>query len=233
MKLILAISLLSVTACTDDSSSSSGQDKGGPDALAGVTWHTTISQNGFDFDFGFAFDDTKVTASNTCHSSGQSLTATTASQIKYRYSADIPKAGHGGDSSCFVDVLAGSFTFELAGDKLEVTVNGQTSEFTQGGGSRSGLYGDWTAMVNGFTVTWNMGGGKIHATAACPGGGSASATVNATFKNFVDILEDQSMTVGDDSFNCTVSISKAMSEYYFQGNDLVIVFNGQKQVFHR
>lgn len=233
MKLILALSIASLVGCTDDSSSSSGQDRGGPDALSGVTWHTTITQNGIDFDFGFAFDDTKVTASNTCHAGGQSLTATAASAVKYRYTANIPTAGHGGDSACFVDVAAGSFSFELAGDKLEAMANGQTIEFTQGAGSRSGLYGDWTAMANGFTITWSMGGGKIHATADCPGGAHASTTVNADFKNFVDILEDQSMTVGDDSFNCNVGISKAMSEYFFQGSDLVIVVNGQKLVFHR
>ncbi len=229
MKLLLALSIISLTACATDDATT---DRGGPDALSGVTWHTTISQNGLDFDFGFAFDDTQVTATNTCHAGGQSLTATTSAPVTYRYTANIPSAGHGGDSACFVDVAAGMFAFEIAGNKLEMTADGQMVEFTQAG-ARSGLYGDWTAMANGFQITWSMGNGKIHATADCPGSAHASTSVSADFKNFVDILEDQSMTVGDDSFNCNVGISKAMSEYYFDGNDLVMVVGGQKLVFHR
>jgi hypothetical protein len=235
MKRIFLVPLctLALAACTDDSTGGgSGNDRGGPDALSGVTWHTTISQNGFDFDFSFAFDDAKVSASNVCHSGGQSLTASTASPVKYRYTASIANAGHGGDDACFVDVAAGAFAFELAGDKLIMTVNGQTVQFTQSG-ARSGLYGDWSAMMNGFTITWSMGNGKIHATAACPGGKTASTTVSAQFTNLVDIQEAQSQTVGDDSFDCTVSIAKAMAEYHFDGDNLVMTVNGQTLVFHR
>ena len=231
MKTLHAITILALAACSTDDSSPAITDRGGPDALAGVEWHTTFSQNGIDFDFSFAFDDTKVSANNVCHSGGQSLTASTASPVKYRYTANIPKAGHGGDDACFVDVAAGAFAFELAGDKLIMTVNGQTVQFTQSG-ARSGLYGDWSAMLNGFTITWSMGNGKIRATATCPSG-SASTEVSAQFTNLVDILEDQSQTVGDDSFNCTVSIAKAMAEYHFEGDDLVMTVNGQSLTFHR
>ena len=230
MKAPLTIAILALTACASDSSG--GDDRGGPDALTGVGWHTTFEQNGINFDFSFAFDNAKVTATNKCSVDGQSLTATTAAMVKYRYDANIPKAGHGGTDACFVDVASGKFSFEIAGDKLIMTANGQTVTFTQAPGSRSGLYGDWTAMQNGFEITWSMGGGKIRATAKCPSG-SASTEVSADFTNFVDILEDKSQTEGDDSFNCNVGISKAMAEYHFDGDDLVMNVGGKSITFHR
>jgi len=67
---------------------------------------------------------------------------------------------------------------------------------------------------------------------ACPSG-SASTEVAAQFTNIVDILEDKSNMVGDDTFNCTVGIAKALAEYHFEGNDLVMVVNGKTVVFHR
>ena len=230
----IAISALALGACaTDDSSGGGGgNDRGGPDALAGVSWHTTFSQNGIDFDFSFAFDDAKLSATNKCSAGGQSLTAKTASAVKYRYTGNVPKAGHGGDSACFIDVAAGSFAFEIAGDKLIMTSNGETVTFTQVG-ARSGLYGKWTAMKNDFTLTWSMGGGKIRATADCPTGGSATTEVSAQFANFVDILEAQTQTEGDDTFNCTVGITKAMAEYHFDGDDLVMTIDGKSTTFHK
>jgi len=86
----LAIFLLGACA-TDDNNS--GDNRGGPDALSGVGWHSTFSQNGIDFDFSFAFDDAKVTANNKCSMAGQSLTATTAAAVKYRYNANVRSAG--------------------------------------------------------------------------------------------------------------------------------------------
>jgi hypothetical protein len=231
MKTLHALTLLALAACSTDDSSPPITDRGGPDALAGIEWHTTFSQNGIDFDFSFAFDDAKVSATNRCSFAGQSLTASTASAVKYRYDVNVPTAGHGGDSSCFIDVAAGKFSFEIAGDNLIMMANGETVTFTPAG-PVSGLYGEWTATQDGFTVTWSMGNGKIHATATCPSG-SASTEVSAQFTNLVDILEDQSQTVGDDSFNCTVSIAKAMAEYHFEGDDLVMTVNGQSLTFHR
>lgn len=217
-------------ATDDDGGDGDGADRGGPDALTGFMWKTTASQNGIDFTFGFAFDNTSVTASNTCKAGGQSLTATAATPVKYRYRAEISKAGHDGDASCFVDVAQGSFDFELVGDKLRMTSGGTTIEWSSAGG-RSGLYGDWTAMADGLTLTWSMGGGKIRARAACPGGGSASVTVDAKFQNFVELVEAQSKTVGDDSFNCTVSIAKAMATYRFDGATLVLTMDGKDTKF--
>ena len=229
---LTSLTLLALQACaTDDSSDPAITDRGGPDALAGVTWHTTFSANGIDFDFSFAFDDTKVSATNQCSLAGQSLTASTAAALKYRYDVNVPSAGHGGDSACFIDVAAGKFSFEIAGDQLIMMANGETVTFTAAG-PVSGLYGEWTAMQDGFTVTWSMGNGKIRAKATCPSG-SASTEVAAQFTNLVDILEDQMQTVGDDSFNCSVSIAKAMAEYHFEGDELVMTVNGQSLRFHR
>jgi len=231
MKALLAITVM-LGACSADSDDENTPitDRGGPDALTGVSWHTTFSQNGIDFDFSFAFDDTKVSATNQCTFAGESLTASTAAAVTYRYDVNVPKAGHGGDSSCFIDVAAGKFSFEIAGDELIMTANGETVTFTAAG-PVSGLYGEWTAMQDGFTVTWSMGNGKIRARATCPSG-SASTEVSAQFTNLVDILEDQMQTVGDESFNCTVSIAKAMAEYHFDGDDLVMTVDGQSLRFH-
>jgi len=235
MKALIAISILVFGACGGGDGAGDDApditDRGGPDALAGVTWHTTFSQNGIDFDFSFAFDDVKVAATNECTFAGESLTASTASAVTYRYDVNVPSAGHGGDSSCFIDVAAGKFSFEIAGDNLIMTANGETVTFTPAG-PVSGLYGEWTAMQDGFTVTWSMGNGKIRAKATCPSG-SASTVVSAQFTNLVDILEDQMETVGDESFNCTVSIAKAMGEYHFDGDDLVMTVNGETLRFHR
>jgi len=120
------------------------------------------------------------------------------------------------------------FSFELAGDKLIMMAG--VRPCSSRSPDPSGLYGDWTAMQNGFQITWSMRNGKIHATAACPSG-SASTEVAAQFTNIVDILEDKSNMVGDDTFNCTVGIAKALAEYHFEGNDLVMVVNGRPSCF--
>jgi len=221
--------LLAFAACATDDDGG-GSDRGGPDALTGFTWKTNASANGIDFTFGFQFAASNVTASNTCSLGGQTLTASTSAPIKYRYHADVPSAGHAGDAACFVDVAKGGFDFELVGDKLVMKFGTQTIDWASAGG-RSGLYGDWTAMVDGFTITWSMGGGKIHARAACPGGGSAEVTVSAQFQNFVDILEAASKQVGDESFNCEISIAKAMAGYRFDGDDLILTIDGKDTRF--
>ena len=220
---------IAATACATDDGGD-GADRGGPDALTGFAWKSAASANGFDFLFGFQFAATEVTASNTCTLDGQQLTASVSAPIKYRYHADIPSGGRKGDSACFVEVLKGSFDAELAGDKLLMTTGGKQIEWKSGGG-RSGIYGDWTATVDGLTLTWSMGGGKIRARAACPGGATAEVSVSAEFKNFVDILEAASKTVGDDSFNCTIGVSKAMAGYRFDGDDLVMTIDGKDTRF--
>jgi hypothetical protein len=223
------VCLLALTACATDDDGG-GSDRGGPDALTGFTWKTKASANGIDFTFGFQFDAASVNASNTCDHGGQQLTASVSTPVKYRYHADIPSGGRGGDSACFVEVAKGAFDAELTGNKLVMTTGGRTIEWTSAGG-RSGIYGDWTAMVDGFTLTWSMGGGKIRAQAACPGGGTASVSVSAQFANFVDILQAASKEVGDPSFSCSVSIAKAMAGYHFDGDDLILTIDGKDTRF--
>lgn len=222
--------LLAFAACATDDDG--GDDRGGPDALVGFTWKTTASSGGIDFAIGFQFAATTVTASNTCTRGGEQLMATVSTPVKYRYHADIPSGGRGGDSACFVEVLKGAFDAELVGDKLIMTTGGRTIEWSSNGG-RSGIYGDWTATVDGLTLTWSMGGGKIRARASCPGGGQASVTVSAQFKNFVDILDTASKEVGDPSFSCSISITKAMAGYRFDGDDLVLTIDGKDTRFER
>jgi hypothetical protein len=226
-----SVFLLAVTAtacATDDGGS--GADRGGPDALTGFTWQSAASVNGIDFLFGFQFTAANVMASNTCSLDGEQLTASVSVPVKYRYHAEIPSGGRKGDSACFVEVLKGAFDAELAGDKLLMTTGGKTIEWTSAGG-RSGIYGDWTATVDGLTLTWSMGGGKIRARAACPGGSTAEVSVSAEFKNFVDILEAASKEVGDQSFSCSISIAKAMAGYRFDGDDLVLTIDGKDTRF--
>ena len=220
---------VAVTACTTDDG---GDDRGGPDALTGFAWHSSASASGIDFLFGFQFTATNLTASNTCSLDGQELTASVSVPVKYRYHADIPSGGRKGDSSCFVEVLKGSFDAELAGDKLLMTTGGKTIEWQSAGG-RSGIYGEWTATVDGLTLNWSMGGGKIRARAACPGGNTAEVSVSADFKNFVDILEAGMKEVGDQSFSCSIGIAKAMAGYRFDGDDLVMTIDGKDTRFER
>lgn len=224
--LVLAVA---ATACATDDGGSDA-DRGGPDALTGFAWQSKASANGFDFLFGFQFTAANVMASNTCSLGGEQLTASVTVPVKYRYRAEIPSGGKSGDSACFVEVLKGGFDAELAGDKLLMTHAGKTIEWQSAGG-RSGIYGDWTAMVDGLTLTWSMGGGKIRARAACPGGTTAEVSVSADFKNFVDILEAGSKEVGDESFNCSISVAKAMAGYRFDGDTLVMTIDGKDTRF--
>jgi hypothetical protein len=223
---LTALTLASATsACGTDEA-----DRGGPEALIGFDWQTKFSQNDIDFLFGFNFTTDAVNASNTCTHGGSSLTAKVTVPVKYRYSASVAAAGHGGDSACFVDIAKSNFEFEVQGMKLIMTTGGQRIEFTQSG-ARSGLYGDWTGEANGFKLTWSMGGGTIRARAECPGGKTASTSVAATFINYVDILEAKTDQVGDESFNCSVGVDKALATYRFNGDQLILNVNGKDTTF--
>ncbi len=57
--------LLTLTLCHCATDGSTEHDRGGPDALSGISWHTKLHQNSIDFDFSFMFDDTAVAAANT------------------------------------------------------------------------------------------------------------------------------------------------------------------------
>lgn len=216
-------------ACSDDGGAGPGSDadRGGPDALDGVSWSMAQSANGIDFDFRFEFGPTSLTASNTCTAGGESLTANVEVPVKYRYNASIPAGKRSGGDECFVEITAGAFDFELAGDTLIATSGDSVIEFAAAG-AHSGLYGDWTATVDGFTLTWSMGAGKIDARASCPGvSDSPSVSVAADFVNYVDVLTADEDVVGDEAFSCQLAVMQALMEYRFEGDELILSFNGQ------
>lgn len=218
-----------LAACGDDDGGggASDSDRGGPDALDGVSWSMQQSANGIDFKFGFEFGPDSLKAHNTCTGGGQSLTANVEVPVKYRYNASIAEGGKAGTDACFIEVAAGSFDFELAGDKLIATSGDQVTEFTAAG-AHSGLYGDWTATRGDLTLTWSMGAGKIEARATCPGvSDSPSVSVPTDFTNYVDVLAADEDVVGDESFSCQLAVMKALMEYRFEGDELILSFNGQ------
>ena len=104
-----------LAACGDDDGGggASDSDRGGPDALDGVSWSMQQSANGIDFKFGFEFGPDSLKAHNTCTGGGQSLTANVEVPVKYRYKASIAEGGKAGTDACLIQVSAGSFDFEL------------------------------------------------------------------------------------------------------------------------
>ena len=75
-----------------------------------------------------------------------------------------------------------------------------------------------------------------HSSATTPSPSRASTvvravSVSADFKNFVEIVEAASKMVGDESFNCSVSIAKAMAGYRFDGDDLIMTIDGKDTRF--
>lgn len=227
---ILGLTFVALGGCADDGSGpggGGGNNRGGPDALAGFTWGMKQTIEGIEFDFGFEFGPSTISASNTCSQGGQALTATASAPVKYRYRATITKGATAGDESCHVAVNTGVIDFELAGDKLIGTSEGKTLEFTSTG-VRSGLYGDWTYTEDGLTLTWSMGSGKLNISGSCPGTTvSPHVSVSANYENFVEVTQAADNDVGDDSFNCTVGIKAGTMQYRFDGATLVLTYEGQ------
>ncbi len=207
-----------------------GVNRGGPEALSGFTWGSQQSVNGIDFDFSFEFGDSTLVATNACSLDGDVLVAEVEVPITYRYRATITQAGESGDESCYVTVAASTFDFTIAGNTMTATSGDQTVQFTATG-TRSGVYGDWSAEGDGFVLTWNIGSGKINATAACPGGLSAKVSVPATLENFVDVPEGKQVEVGDESFNCSVGVAAGTFGYRFSGKTLVMSFGAEEMSF--
>lgn len=232
------VGLMAFGACGDDGGDGGGggnaigqgASRSGPEALGGFTWGTQQSVNGIDFDFAFEFGTATVVATNTCSQGGQVLTAEVEAPVEYRYRATVTQAGQAGDEACHVAVAQGTLDFTIAGNTLTAVSEGETLTFTSTG-TRSGVFGDWSAEMDGFTLTWSMVGGKINASAACPGGGSAKVSVPATFTNFVEIKEAKEQTVGDESFDCSVAVTAGTGEYTFEGKTLVLNFGGQELRF--
>lgn len=202
----------------------SGANRGGPESLSGFAW-TGDPQivNGVQLQLSFRFDETSVTATNTC---GEESSATVSSPVRYHYTADILEASNeetkDGDNTCTVSISKGKLAFELVGNKLRVTADGQSLEF-EPSGTRSGLYGEWTAAGNGQTLKWSMKDGIIRATADCSNGLSATTESDAKYTNFFDIPEAVEKTE-EDGFGgeCSVSIAKGNYQYRFDGDALIL-----------
>ncbi len=215
-----------VLACgNDETSGAGGTDLGGPDSLVGYRWTSDpMNAAGIDFVLDFAFDERTVTATNTCNGA---LSATTQAPVRYRYTANVPTAGHaessGGGATCYVDVAAGTFDFEIVDGRLHLTYGDETVDFAPMG-SVAGLYGTWVADAPGVgTLIWSMGGGRILATAECDGGLTATTEVPATFTNSLEITDAASNTVTDDyGLECTVGISRDTLTYRFEDGTLVM-----------
>ena len=180
--------------------------------------------NGVTLQLSFEFTETEVKASNTCNGL---TTASTSTPVRYTYNADIPN----GDSNkvedanalCEVTIAPSSFDFELVDGKLRVTYQDQTLLFSPQGGT-SGLFGTWEVDWDYGTLLWKMGGGKLSATNKCDSGLSASVEVPATFRNH--FVVDEEASGGDAS--CSVGIAKGSVEYRFDGDDLIMIDDGQE-----
>jgi hypothetical protein len=214
-------------ACDGDGGGGlSDADRGGPDALAGHSWTLEQSAGGIDFTTVFEFGATDLKVTNECSVGGESLTAAIEVPVQYRYTATVAETTRSGTDACFVEIARGSFDFELSGDKLIATSGESVIEFTSAGGN-SGLYGDWTAELDGFVLTWSMGAGKIEAHATCPGTSEAPSVSAATeFVNHVDVLMADEDQVGDAAFSCSVSAMQGLMDYVFAGETLVLTFQG-------
>lgn len=205
-------------------------ERGGPHSLIGYDWTSDpLNIQDIEFVVRFRFDETHLTATGTCDGE---LSATTEVPVRYRYTATVP-AGDRVDeakdgNTCFAAIQAGSFDFEIVGDKLVVTSEGETVEFSADG-TVSGLYGKWATPAPGIgTLTWAMGGGKIVATSQCDNGVSASVEVDATFINKLEITESAEKVVEDGfGLECWVSVAAGLSTYRFEGDDLILTTNGE------
>jgi|GEM_PF-6362258 len=232
---VVGMALLALGACGDDGEAGTGgaSDRAGPEALSGFTWNTQLTVNGIAFDFSFEFGTNTLVATNTCGVGADVLTAEVEVPVKYRYRANITNAAQAGDEACHVAAATGTIDFEIVGNTLSGTVAGQPVVFTSTG-TRSGLYGDWTAtLADGFTITWSMGKGKLKVSGTCPGSSATpTVTVNATYENFVEVTESGEKTVGEEGSNtCSMGITAGTLQYHFEGSTLVMLYGGQELRF--
>lgn len=210
----------------------SDTDRGGPESLEGVSWRgeTIEPVAGLELTPAFRFDGTQLELTNTCHSGGTELQATTRAPVRYHYEVRTDGGSDGGDS-CAIEVASGVSTFELDDGALSWTFRGSTVRF-QPAGAVAGLYGDWTAENDVGVFRFSLGQGRLRASIACRGGESASVDLPADFSNFLDILEAASVTEESDGVSCTASIAAANRiPYRFDGDTLVMTFDGRDARF--
>jgi hypothetical protein len=228
--MIIGLFLLS---CGGDGPGGPGErdDRGGPDSLVGYKWTSDpLTVNGIKFVFGFGFSRSSVTAKNTCN---DAVTATIEVPVRYRYTANVPTGGRTdeeeGGKTCFAEIAAGTFDFEITDNKLVMTHQDKTFDFKPVG-SVAGLYGNWTAKAPGVgTLTWSMGGGKIVATSDCDNGVSATVEVSADFVNKIEFTEAaKDVKRGDSGLECSMEVAAGVSTYRFDGDTLVMKMNGEE-----
>lgn len=211
-------------------------DRGGPDSLENFAWSMgePIEINGIELQMSFRFDDDSVTVTSTCDGE---VTVSTTAPVRYHYSASIASGDEnevedGGDT-CAVSIAAGSFDFEIVDGKLVATAGGESIEFSPVG-SVAGLYGKWQREAPGVgTLIWSMGGGKIRATSECDNGVSATVEVPAVFTNRLQIVSASENTVEENGLECSASISAGSGTYRFEGNELVMTFEGEDMRLER
>lgn len=229
--LLAALALLLPASCGGGGDAPGESDeRGGPHALAGFTWSAEPAVvGGIELAFALRFDDDSVTAQNTCDGA---LTASVTAPVRYLYSATIPEGDSVEESrdgaTCQAGVEAGTFDFEIVDGRLEMLYEGELVVF-EPAGAVAGLYGSWRAEAPGIgTLTWSMGGGAIEVEAACENGLSARVVVDAEFENRVQFPEAAEDVVSDDfGAECSVAIATGEAEYHFEGDTLVMTFDGQ------
>jgi hypothetical protein len=194
-----------------------------------------VTVNGIRFESAFSFYEDAISLQNTCDGT---LIATATAPVRYRHTMTVPtgveKEERVGDDACWLEIKSGTTEFELSGNRLLTTFQGQTISFEPVNGA-SGLYGAWTAEIPGVgTLTWRMGGGKIVATVECDSGLSVSAAVDADFVNLLDITAgDQDVVTDDFGLECEASIAPGTLEYFFRGGDLVMLSDGEEAILTR
>lgn len=195
--------------------------RGGPDSLVGITWNGPASTvNGISLQPALEFGPDSVTVLNTCD---RNETVSATAPVRYHYTAVVQSAATGGDESCFVSIAEGSFAFEIDQGALIMKYGDQVLQFAAAG-PVAGLFGDWSVSMDGLTLNWSFATGKIRAQAECQGGASAAAEAPASFKNFITI----ETAAAEDSGTCEAGIQAGTFEYWFDGDDIVMLFGGQE-----
>ncbi len=235
MRPLLLSSLLALAlplaACGSDSTDNS-EDRAGPESLEGVAWRGDAVDvgGGVTIQPAFRFTRSTVSLENRCSGGGEEAVVTATAPIRYHYSVRT-EGQRSGDDSCYVEIGSGQSTFEVIDGQLQWTYNGQVETF-RAAGPVAGLYGEWTADNDVGRFRFSLGGGQITASIDCNTGGSASVTVNADFQSFVDILQPASEEVMEGGLTCNASIQAANNvRYRFDGNALIMVFEGQELRF--
>lgn len=202
-------------------------DRAGPESLAGVGWRGDVFDTGdVTIQPTLTFSETSVSIANQCTGGGAELRAEAVAPIRYHYTVDT-EAQRAGDDSCFVEVGAGRSSFEVVGGRLEWVYMGERVTF-DAAGPVAGVFGDWTHENEVGRFRFSFGGGTLSVSLDCFNGASASMSVNATYRSYIDILESAADETVDGGLTCNASVQAGNDiEYRFEGDTLIMVFDGQ------